>query len=57
MSQVNITMQCNRGFACVGFMENPPETIDAQDGHRLYEILNSAKDPGPVKWYEYRSSK
>lgn len=57
MSQVNVTMQCNRGWACTGFIETPPQTIDVQDGQRLYEILNSAGQPGPDIWYEYRSSK
>jgi len=49
-------MLCNRGFACTGFMENPPTLIDVQDGRRLYEILDSAKTEGPDVWYEYGSS-
>ena len=54
---VNVTMRCNRGFACIGFMENPPQLIDVQDGARLYELLNSAKEQGPNVWVEYWSSK
>jgi hypothetical protein len=55
--KVIITMRCNRGWACTGFMEHPPEIIDIQDGQRLYEILASAGQPGPDRWYEYGSSK
>ena len=57
MSQVVVTMQCNRGWACTGFTEHPPQIIDVQDGHRLYEILASAAQNGDDRWYEYRSSK
>lgn len=55
--RVDVTMRCNREWACTGFMENPPTTIDAQDGELLYEILDSAKNPGDDVWVEYRSSK
>jgi hypothetical protein len=41
MAQVEIRIRANRTFVCDELCR---EFIDLQDGHRLYEIIDSAKD-------------
>lgn len=51
--RVSVTMFCNRHFTT----EEEHPIIDVQDGHRLYEILDSARVPtNDDLWYEYKSS-